>query len=68
MRVIFDKEKLLILLRDFYELTGLRTVIFDEWGMDILSYPQELPAYCRLIRQTPEGELGCRHCDQTACL
>ena len=68
LRVIFDKEKLLILLRDFYELTGLRTVIFDEWGMDILSYPQELPAYCRLIRQTPEGELGCRHCDQTACL
>lgn len=68
MRAVFDKEKLLVLLRDFYELTGLRTVVFDEWGMDILSYPRELPAYCRLIRQTPEGEQGCRLCDQKACM
>ncbi len=67
MRAVFDKEKLLVLLRDFYELTGLRTVVFDEWGMDILSYPSELPAYCRLIRSTPAGETGCRLCDQKAC-
>lgn len=68
MRAVFDKDKLLVLLRDFYELTGLRTVVFDEWGMDILSYPSELPAYCRLIRSTPEGERGCRLCDQKACI
>lgn len=67
MRAVFDKAGLQVLLQDFYELTGLRTVVFDEWGMDILSYPQELPAYCRLIRQTPQGEQGCRLCDQMAC-
>ena len=49
MRAVFDKGELLVLLRDFYELTGLRTVVFDEWGMDILSYPQQLPDYCRLV-------------------
>ena len=37
MRAYFNKEDLLVLLRDFYELTGLRTVVFDEWGIDILS-------------------------------
>lgn len=67
MRAVFNKEELLVLLRDFYQLTGLRTVVFDEWGMDILSYPTELPAYCRLVRSCPEGELGCRRCDQKAC-
>ena len=67
LRAVFDKEELLVLLRDFYELTGLRTVVFDEWGMDILSYPAELPAYCRLIRTSPEGETGCRLCDRKAC-
>lgn len=67
MRAVFDKKELLVLLRDFYQLTGLRTVVFDEWGMDILSYPQELPSYCRLVRATPEGEQGCRLCDQKAC-
>ena len=67
MRAVFDKGELLVLLRDFYQLTGLRTVVFDEWGMDILSYPPELPAYCRLVRGTPDGEQGCRLCDQKAC-
>lgn len=67
MQAVFAKAELQVLLQDFYELTGLRTVVFDEWGMDILSYPQELPAYCRLVRATPEGERGCRLCDQKAC-
>lgn len=38
MRAVFDKTGLETLLQDFYALTGLRTVVFDEWGMDILSY------------------------------
>lgn len=35
MRAYFNKEDLLVLLRDFYELTGLRTVVFDEWDIRI---------------------------------
>ncbi|MDO4283902.1 MAG: PocR ligand-binding domain-containing protein [Eubacteriales bacterium] len=67
MRAVFNRAQLLVLLQDFYQLTGLRAVVFDAWGMDILSYPKELPLYCRQIRRTPEGELGCRLCDQNAC-
>ncbi len=67
MRAVFDRKELLVLLRDFYELTGIRAVVFDEWGMDILSYPGQLPRFCRLVRSTRRGELGCRVCDQQAC-
>lgn len=67
MHAIFDRQELLVVLRDFYELTGIRTVAFDAWGVDILSYPRELPAFCRLIRQSPQGETACLLCDQNAC-
>ena len=67
MGAIFNKSELIVLLRDFYQLTGLRAVVFDEYGMDILSYPSELPSYCKLIRQTEKGKLGCLSCDQNAC-
>ena len=38
---------------DFYELTGLRTVVFNAEGADILSYPKALPEFCRLVRSSP---------------
>ena len=68
MRAVFDQKELLVLLRDFHQLTGLRAVVFDEWGRGILSYPPQLPAYCRLVRRTARGERDCRLCDQNACL
>ena len=41
MGTVFNKEEMLVLLQDFHRLTGLRTVVFDTYGMDILSYPPE---------------------------
>ena len=67
MGTVFNKEEMLVLLQDFHRLTGLRTVVFDTYGMDILSYPPELPAYCKLVRGVPEGVIGCHLCDQNAC-
>ena len=59
MLAVFEKTELQVLLRDFYELTGIRTVVFDAWGEDILSYPQERPRFCSLIRSTPLGREAC---------
>lgn len=67
MLAVFEKTELLVLLRDFYELTGIRTVVFDAWGEDILSYPQERPRFCSLIRSTPRGREACLACDRNAC-
>lgn len=67
MRAMFDRAELTVLLQDFYELTGLRAVVFDASGADILSYPHELPLFCRLIRSTANGHENCIRCDQNAC-
>lgn len=67
MGTVFHKKELLVLLQDFYCLTGLRAVVFDSFGMEVLSYPPELPLYCRLIRSVPNGKTGCYLCDQAAC-
>lgn len=68
MRAIFDERELYKVLRAFYELTGLRTVVFDAGGADILSYPAARPRFCELVRGTQAGEEACRRCDQNACL
>ena len=67
MGTVFNKKELLVLLQDFHCLTGLRSAVFDSYGIEVLSYPPELPAYCRLIRSVPEGKTGCYLCDQAAC-
>lgn len=67
MYAVFDQKELLVLLQDFHELTGLRAVVFDAWGMDILSYPKQLPDFCRLVRSSDGGSIGCHLCDQNAC-
>lgn len=67
-RAVFDEHELLKVLQAFYELTGLRTVVFDAGGVDILSYPAARPRFCELVRSTPAGEQACRRCDRSACL
>ena len=67
MGTVFNKKELLVLLQDFHCLTGLRSAVFDSYGIEVLSYPPDLPAYCRLIRSVPEGKTGCYLCDQAAC-
>ncbi len=67
MRAVFERTELQVLLRDFYELTGIRAVVFDAWGEDILSYPEERPAFCALVRSTPGGREACLACDRNAC-
>ena len=66
MGTVFNKKELLVLLQDFHCLTGLRSAVFDSYGIEVLAYPPELPAYCRLIRSVPDGKTGCYLCDQAA--
>ena len=67
MPAVFDRKELLKLLRDFHVLTGIRAAMLDAWGIDMLSYPDHLPEYCRLVRQTEAGRTACLQCDQNAC-
>lgn len=67
MGTVFNKKELLVLLQDFHCLTGAALRRFDSYGIEVLAYPPELPAYCRLIRSVPDGKTGCYLCDQAAC-
>ena len=67
MPAVFDRQELRKLLRDFYQLTGIRAAMLDAWGIDMLSYPDHLPEFCRLVREKPQGRTACLQCDQNAC-
>ena len=67
MNSVFNLEKLQILLKDFYDISHIRITIFDETQSELISYPEEVPPYCSVIRSAPEGLAACRACDQEAC-
>ena len=55
-------------MQDFYTLTKIRIVIFDAEFKELLAYPKNRETFCRLLRQTPEGEAGCFVSDKGGCL
>ena len=63
----FDYTKLNNLLKDFYELTGIRITVFDENFRELTSYPKDIAEACAFIRQNPEAEEACHECDRRAC-
>ncbi len=64
---VFDLDKLRSLLRDFYEICRIRITVFDETLSELVSYPPDVPPYCKIIRETPEGYSACMRCDREAC-
>ncbi|MBO5095167.1 MAG: PocR ligand-binding domain-containing protein [Lachnospiraceae bacterium] len=63
----FDITKLQSLLRDFYTLTHIRITVFDDSLKELLSYPEEVSDFCKIVRADKEGLSGCRQCDRNAC-
>lgn len=63
----FDLTKLRSLLQDFYNLTQIRITVFDDTFHELVSYPEQLPAFCQIIRSTETGRQKCRECDDNAC-
>ena len=39
---IYDQKKLYELVKDFYNLVGLKVCIYDSSGEELLFYPQKL--------------------------
>ena len=55
------------ILRDFYTLTKLRIVLFDDEFQEIISYPNRHSTYCTILRDNPEVKKACNDCDLQAC-
>ncbi len=63
----FDFVKLNAILRDFYNLTGIRITVFDDACREITSYPAQVAPVCRYIRGSAAAASACHACDREAC-
>lgn len=68
MNLLFNILDLKELLLNFYTLTKIRIVIFDDSFHELASYPTRHSSYCRIIRSDSKAEEKCIACDQQACL
>lgn len=60
----YDLDKIKAFLLDFHNMTGL-TVSFWDADMNQLAFmPQEMPAFCKLIKNVPKGKKACLTCDK----
>ncbi|MDA3845330.1 MAG: PocR ligand-binding domain-containing protein [Vallitaleaceae bacterium] len=68
MNILFNITDLKELLYDFYTLTGVRVVIFDNDFHEIVAYPTIHSDFCQLLRSDKQANDACRNCDYAACL
>ena len=65
MKVLFNTNKLLRLVRNLQTFTGLKTSIFDGEGRDIQIFGGH-QGFCALVNAEPEGHRRCESCDAQA--
>ncbi|MCD8217374.1 MAG: PocR ligand-binding domain-containing protein [Clostridiales bacterium] len=63
MRLEFDSDQLLQLMKDFHILTGIRIVLFDDEYQELLSYPGNDCTFCHRMKSNPSGLENCRESD-----
>ena len=64
MPLKFDTHELTDLMKNFYILTNIRIVLFDENYNEIFSYPENGSPFCTCMRQNPEYDRLCCESDK----
>ena len=64
--VNFDLKSLEKLLYDFYNLTNIKTCLYDAEGNEICYYPKKLSAFCDILRKNEAIDQRCKDCDKIA--
>ena len=59
MKLEFNRQQLLELMRDFHTLSGIRIVLFDDEYHELLSYPEQPCKFCSLLKSNPETKGLC---------
>ncbi len=67
MTLLFQDKELMELMQDFYVLTGIKIVLFDENYTELISYPLDKKTFCMHMRENPQFNEKCRTCDEDAC-
>ena len=55
MKLEFDKDQLLKLMKDFYILTGIRVVLYDDEYHQLLSWPEKDCAFAQESKVIPNS-------------
>ncbi len=63
----FNLQKLRSLLKDFYTLTQIRITVFDDSFHELAAYPDQIAAFCQIIRTDETARNACMLCDKQAC-
>lgn len=63
----FNLTKLNSLLKDFYNMAGIRITVFDDTFHELAAYPEQLADFCQIIRSDPDAAERCHYCDEQAC-
>lgn len=63
MKLEFNENKLLELMKDFYILTGIRMVLFDDEYHELLSYPERDCTFCSMIKSQSNTKHYCSESD-----
>ena len=66
MALLFHDKELLELMENFYVLTGMRIVLFDENHIELISYPENTETFCSCMRKNPEFNKKCCDSDESA--
>ena len=64
---VFNARELKHLLEDFHRITRIRITVFDEGFREIVSFPENRPTFCQIIRSCDAGRRACAACDARAC-
>ena len=67
MTLLFQDKELMELMQDFYVLTGIKIVLFDENYTELISYPLDKITFCMHMLENPQINEKCRACDEDAC-
>ena len=54
------------LLHDFYNLTNIKTCLYDIEGNELCFYPNKFSSFCEILRQNKHMDKKCMDCDKLA--
>ncbi len=66
--LLYDFQKLKDAAVDFYTLTNISIVLYDDQFRNIYSYPPRLIPFCKELRKSPSIMQKCLECDKKALI
>lgn len=63
MKLDFNRKQLIELMRDFYTLSGIRIVLFDDEYHELLAYPEKPCRFCQIMKDNEVTRKLCNASD-----